>query len=88
MWFGVVWVFQWTRVWAESSVILSYSISTTPSSVIEGLYKFVHVLAQMNHQYIFSQVDENYVAGDGFMLNLLAVLQKLSLKISLAKVCT
>ena len=32
------------------------------------------------------QVDENFVAGDGFMLNLLAVLQKLSLKISLDKV--
>lgn len=34
------------------------------------------------------QVDERYVAGDGFMLNLLSVLQQLSVKISLDKVDT
>lgn len=35
-----------------------------------------------------SQVDERYVAGDGFMLNLLSVLQQLSVKITLDKVNT
>lgn len=36
--------------------------------------------------WVFLQVDERYVAGDGFMLNLLSVLQQLSVKISLDKV--
>ena len=35
-----------------------------------------------------SQVDERYVAGDGFMLNLLSVLQQLSVKITLDTVNT
>ncbi|XP_048766609.1 ubiquitin conjugation factor E4 B-like [Ostrea edulis] len=34
------------------------------------------------------QVDERYVAGDGFMLNLLSILQQLSVKITLDKVDT
>ncbi len=40
----------------------------------------------MYERCIFFQVDESLVAGDGFMLNLLVVLQRLSLKIKLDKV--
>ncbi|XP_038076555.1 ubiquitin conjugation factor E4 B-like [Patiria miniata] len=52
----------------------------------EAMVTYFATVIQRNQKRAQMQVDESLVAGDGFMLNLLVVLQKLSMKIRLDKV--
>lgn len=52
----------------------------------DAAMKLIEKFIERNVKKAQIQVDERYVAGDGFMLNLLTVLQMLSVKISLDKV--
>lgn len=52
----------------------------------DAVLSFIATALDRNSKKSQIQVDERYVAGDGFMLNLLSVLQMLSVKISLDKV--
>lgn len=52
----------------------------------DAAMKLIEKFIERNVKKSQIQVDERYVAGDGFMLNLLTVLQMLSMKISLDKV--
>ena len=52
----------------------------------DATLSFIATALDRNSKKSQIQVDERYVAGDGFMLNLLSVLQMLSVKISLDKV--
>ncbi|XP_072035141.1 ubiquitin conjugation factor E4 B-like [Amphiura filiformis] len=52
----------------------------------EAMMSYLAMVIKQNHKRTQMQVDESLVAGDGFMLNLLIVLQRLSQKIKLDKV--
>ncbi|XP_022090328.1 ubiquitin conjugation factor E4 B-like isoform X2 [Acanthaster planci] len=49
----------------------------------EAMVKYFAAVIKRNHKRAQMQIDESLVAGDGFMLNLLVVLQRLSVKIKL-----